>query len=164
MKWQRPLLPRMILWLALVMVAAGFILHGVRPANFQRAWQNLLARPSQSLALRFLLQPTVSTILALRDGISDARAGRPPYLWTIVSDPSNGLPHLRDGITATGKIILIAIALDVAYQLIELEKFYPIEALIIAICLAFVPYLLVRGLATRLARRWQHDKTEEPQA
>ena len=164
MNRHRSWLPHMILWLALVMVAAGFILHGVRPANFQRAWQNLLARPNQSLALRFLLQPTVSTILAIRDGIRDARAGRPPYLWTMVSDPANRWPHLREGITATGKIILIAIALDVAYQLIELTNFYPVEALIIAIFLAFILYLLVRGLVTRLARHWQRDKTEEPQA
>ena len=164
MKWQRSWLPSTILCLALVMVAAGFILHGVRPANFQRAWQHLLARPNQSLALRFLLQPTVSTILAVRDGIKDARAGRPPYLWTMLSDPAHRLPHLRDGLTATGKIFLIAIALDVVYQIIELKNFHPVEALIIAIFLAFIPYLLVRGPVTRLARRWQRDKTAEPQA
>ena len=45
----------------------------------------MLARPSQSLALRFLLQPTISTILAIRDGLRDARTGRPPYFWTVMS-------------------------------------------------------------------------------
>jgi len=164
MKPQRSWLPRVILGLALVMVLAGFILHGVRPANFQRGWQNLLARPGQSLALRFILQPTVSTILAIRDGIKDARAGRPPYLWSMLTDPADRLPRLRDGLTATGKIFLIAIALDVVYQLIELTNFHPVEALIIAIFLAFIPYLLVRGPVTRLARHWQRYKTEEPLA
>ncbi len=69
---QRPGLPRTILYLALVMTAAEVILHGVRPTNFQRAWHNMLARPNQSLALRFLFQPAISTILAIRDGIGDA--------------------------------------------------------------------------------------------
>ena len=34
----------------------------------QRFWENLLARPSGSLALRFLLQPAMATLLAIRDG------------------------------------------------------------------------------------------------
>ena len=60
MKWRRVGSPRMIFYLALVMIAAEVIMHGVRPTNFQRAWQNILARPNQSLALRFLLQPAIS--------------------------------------------------------------------------------------------------------
>jgi len=40
------------------------------------------------------------------------------------------------------------------YQLIFLKMFYPAEALIIALVLAFVPYLIIRGLATRVTRRW----------
>ena len=44
--------------------------------------------------------------------------------------------------------------MDVIYQLIELKTFYPVEALIIAIVLAFVPYVVLRGIAARIARRW----------
>ena len=56
MNWQQSRLPRVILYLALAMLAADVILHGLRPASFQRGWLNILARPNQSLALRFLLQ------------------------------------------------------------------------------------------------------------
>jgi hypothetical protein len=162
MKWQGVDLPRLILYLALIMIAVGLLLHGLRPAVFLRGWNNLLARPSQSLALRFILQPLMSTIIATRDGIKDARTGRSPYFWTIVSDPAQRAAHLREGIAATGKILLIAIALDVAYQSLELNAFYPGEALIIAVVLAFVPYLIVRELVARLGRSWLHYRATKP--
>jgi hypothetical protein len=155
-------LPRLILWLALVMIAAGLLLHGVRPAAVQRGWDNLLARPSQSLALRFILQPLISTIIGIRDGIKDARTGRSPYFWTVVSDPAQRSMRLREGIAATGKIFLIAITLDIMYQILELKAFYPGEALLIAVLLAFIPYLFVRGPVARLARRWLRCSAAKP--
>jgi hypothetical protein len=45
--------------------------------------------------------------------------------------------------------------MDAIYQLIVLKRFYPVEALIIALLLAFVPYLLIRRPAARIARRWR---------
>lgn len=157
-------LPRVILYLALAMLAADVILHGLRPASLQRGWLNILARPNQSLALRFLLQPTVSTVLAIRDGIRDARTGRSPYFWAVVSDPAQRSARLREGIAATGKLFLIAIALDVIYQVLEFRTFYPNEALIVAILLAFIPYVILRGPVARLARRWQRGKATGPHA
>jgi hypothetical protein len=44
--------------------------------------------------------------------------------------------------------------MDVIYQLIVLKTFYPVEALIIAVVLAFVPYVFLRGISARIARRW----------
>ena len=34
------------------------------------------------------------------------------------------------------------------------KRFYPAEAVIIAVMLAFVPYFFMRGPITRIARRW----------
>jgi hypothetical protein len=163
MKWQGLSLPRLILCIALVMAAAGLILHGIGPAVFERAWENLLARPNQSLALRLVLQPLMSTIIAIRDGITDARTGRSPYFWAVVSDPAQRSARLREGIAATVKIFLIAIAIDGAYQIMELKAFYPGEALIVAILLAFIPYLIARGPVARVALRWQQHKAAKPQ-
>ena len=112
----------------------------------------MLARPNQSLALRFLLQPAISTILAIRDGIRDARTGRSPYFWTVMSDPVQRSARLREGIAVTGKLFLMAIAVDVVYQVVELKAFHPSEALIVAVLLAFIPYLILRGPDARLAR------------
>ena len=158
MQWRAFSLPRAILCLALAMLAAGIIVHGVEPAVFQRGWQNMLARPNGSLWLRFIAQPLMSTMFAIRDGIRDARTGRSPYFWTVVSDPAQRWARLREGVVATGKIFLLSIALDVVFQLQELAAFYPGEALLIAILLAFIPYVILRGPVARLARRWQRQK------
>jgi hypothetical protein len=122
---------------------------------FQRIWENLLARPSGPLALRFVLQPAVSTVLAIRDGIIDAREGRSPYFWTVLSDPAERRSRLSEGVKATGKVIVLAVILDAAYQIIQLGTFYPGEAIIVAIVLGFVPYLILRGPVARLARRFR---------
>ncbi len=163
---RRPILgwPEVIVAVALILVVVGMVTHGFRPAAFERGWHNLLARPGRKLAFRFVLQPLISTILAIRDGIRDARTGRSPYLWSIVSNRSAGSASLREGVSATGKIFLIAIAVDVAYQTLELKEFYPGEALVVAALLAFVPYLLVRGPAARLARRRSNRNTTRDQS
>jgi hypothetical protein len=50
-----------------------------------RGWENFLARPNGSLSLRFYVQPTMASLLALRAGIEDARQGRQGYLWAILT-------------------------------------------------------------------------------
>jgi hypothetical protein len=41
-----------------------------------RGWENFLARPNGSLSLRFYVQPTMTSLLALRAGVQDARQER----------------------------------------------------------------------------------------
>jgi hypothetical protein len=120
-----------------------------------RIWENLLDRPSGPLALRFLLQPTVASVLAIRDGIKDAREGRSPYFWTVLSNPAERRSRLSEGVKATGKIMILAVVLDAAYQIIKLGTFYPGEAIIVAFVLGFLPYLILRGPAARIARRFR---------
>jgi hypothetical protein len=48
---------------------------------------------------------------------------------------------------------VVAVLVDVVYQLLELPRFRPLQALILAFALAVLPYLLVRGPVSRLARR-----------
>ena len=54
--------------------------------------------------------------------------------------------------------------MDVIYQLVVLKTFYPGEAVIVAIVLAFVPYLILRGPIARIAR-WRRGniRTSESQ-
>ena len=42
-----------------------------------RFWDQLIAQPNGPLAFRLILQPIMVTILAIIDGVKDARAGRP---------------------------------------------------------------------------------------
>ena len=65
---------------------------------------------------------------AIRDGVKDAREGRPPHFWRMVTGPPEARKRLR--------------------------WVYPIEAMTTAAFLAIVPYLVVRGVVNRIARRW----------
>ena len=47
--------------------------------------------------------------------------------------------------------------MDTVYQITVLKAFYPGEAAIVALLLAFVPYLLLRGPIARITRWWHGD-------
>jgi len=117
-----------------------------------RVWENLGDRITGPMAFRLILQPTIASIVAIRAGWRDAQEGRPPYFWGVLSDPAHRRDLLRQGWKDVGKVFLLAIVLDVVYQLIVAKWVYPFETLIVAIALAFLPYLLLRGLVTRLVR------------
>jgi hypothetical protein len=121
--------------------------------SFADAWREILVRPKGPFAFRFYLQPLMATYLAVRDGIRDAKAGRHPYLWALFTDAAGRWERLRDGWRSVGKVFVLAIVLDLLYQLIVLKGLRPAEDLIVAVGLAIVPYELVRGPANRLFRR-----------
>ncbi len=56
-------------------------------------------------------------------------------------------------------MIILAIVLDVIYQIIEIHFVYPGEAIIVAFVLAVLPYLILRGLVTRIARAKYEKQT-----
>jgi hypothetical protein len=85
----------------------------------------------------------------------DANSGRSPYLSTILINPATRSARLHEGLIATARIILLGLCMDVIYQFIELKAFHPGEAVIIALLLAFVPYLLLRGPFARIVCRWR---------
>jgi hypothetical protein len=121
-----------------------------------RFWGDLLARPSGPFAFCFLLQPTMAIIAAIKHGLKDARTGRSPYAWTVLTSAEKRGARLREGLRATGRIIVLGLAMDAAYQIVALRKFYPGEAMMVALVLAFVPYLLTRGPVARVASWWMH--------
>jgi hypothetical protein len=114
---------------------------------------DLISRVTGPMKFRLVLQPAMAVIFAIRSGMKDARAGNPPYFWSLLSNPAQRTAMLKDGWKSVGKVFILAIVLDVVYQIIEQHFVYPGEALIVALILAIVPYLLLRGLVTRLARR-----------
>lgn len=113
-------------------------------------WNHLSDRISGPLSFRLIVQPAVAAILAVRAGVIDARVGRPPYFWTILSSKGERHHLLRDGWKDIGKVFLVACALDVIYQLIVHRWLYTIQALIVATVLAIIPYALIRGPVTRV--------------
>jgi hypothetical protein len=120
-----------------------------------RFWDQLIAQPSGPLAFRFILQPVMVTILAILDGLKDAREGRSLYTWTILTDPAHRASYLRDGLKRVGRVIVFALVMDAIYQFIVLRRFYVGEAIVTVFVVAVFPYLLIRGPIARLARRWR---------
>jgi hypothetical protein len=119
-----------------------------------RGWENFLARPSGSLNLRFIVQPTLAALLALRAGIQDARQGRQGYLWPVLSNPERRFQLLHEGWRGARTPCLVAIVLDCIYQLITVQFIYPLELLFTATLLALIPYVLLRGPFNRIARQF----------
>jgi hypothetical protein len=119
---------------------------------WMRIASDLIARVSGPMKFRLVLQPCMAAFFAISSGLADAKAGKPPYFWTIVSNPTARREMIKDGWKSVGKVFILAVVLDVVYQIIEIRFVYPGEAIIVAFILAIVPYLILRGLATRLAR------------
>lgn len=118
-----------------------------------RGWENFLARPSGPLNIRFLIQPTVAAVMAVRAGIEDARLARPAFLWTLLTDPRQRWRSIRSGWKDIRNVFLIAAALDAVYQFIVQQFIYPLELLFTSVLLAVVPYCVLRGPVNRIARR-----------
>lgn len=137
-----------------VLTVAGLFLHGMSLEVWDRIFRSIAERPGGPMTFRFILQPVMASIVAAVDGVRDARSGAPPYFWSLLTGSEARGERLKQGLIATSRIILLGIGMDVAYQLIEFKQFYPGEAAIVAILLAFLPYLLMRGPFARLARLW----------
>lgn len=118
---------------------------------FKRLWDNLIGRLTGPMNFRLIMQPLVAAGFAIWSGIKDARAGRPPFLWTTITDPAQRSTLLRSAWKDVGKVFILAVVLDAIYQVIQLHAVHLLELLIVAPTLAFVPYILLRGPVTRVA-------------
>lgn len=117
-----------------------------------RVASQLIARVSGPMKFRLVLQPLMASIFAIRSGLADARAGRPPWFWEVVSDPARRAAMIKEGWSRIGKVFILAMVLDAVYQLMVLHAIYAGEMIIVAFVLAILPYVILRGLVTRLAR------------
>jgi len=117
-------------------------------------WEMLMGRADGPLTLRLILQPTVAAIFAIRAGLRDAREGRPPFFfWAIFTNPARRPELIAQVRKDVGKVFIMAMLLDVVYELIVYRWVYPGQAVIVATILAIVPYLLICGPTTRIIRR-----------
>ncbi|MDR0181820.1 hypothetical protein [Lysobacter arvi] len=119
-----------------------------------RFYDDLIGRTQGPMSFRFFLQPTMALLMAVRDGVKDARTGRSPYFWTIVNAPETRRASLREGVKATTRILVLGLVMEIIYQYRVLGTFHVLEAINVIIALCFLPYLLMRGPINRLARWW----------
>ena len=114
--------------------------------------EQLFGRLSGPLNFRLVVMPTVVTLLALRADWKDAREGRPAFLGAFITDPVERRRLFRMALKDIGRIFVVAIVLDTAYQLVVFRWVYPGQLLTVAVVCAVVPYVLVRGPITRTVR------------
>jgi hypothetical protein len=117
-----------------------------------RIWTDLIGRINGPMSFRIILQPVMAILFAFRDGLADARAGRPAYLWTIFHNEHDRRQLLISDWRAIGRVIALAIVMDAIYQWQVFGRFYPVELINVVLLLAVVPYVLWRGVLNRLLR------------
>jgi hypothetical protein len=115
-----------------------------------RAVEQLLGRASGPLHFRLFITPIVVTVLGIRAGLRDAREGRVAFSWLRNSTERRWL--LRSALKDIGRVFVIAVVLDTTYQVLVFRYFYILQMLVVAVGCAVVPYVLMRGIVTRLAR------------
>jgi len=123
------------------------------PGVLRRFFVDVVERPSGPMSFRFLLQPVMAIIAAWKDSRKDAATGHRRYFVGLLTDSEHRNERLREGLRSTGKILVMGVIMDLAYQAIVLKHFYPNEAILVAILLAFVPYMLLRGPLSRIKPR-----------
>jgi hypothetical protein len=65
---------------------------------------------------RFVLQPLMATLLGIRSGMADARAGRPPYLLGLVTDREHRGDLAREGLASVANLLLMGVLLDSIFR------------------------------------------------
>lgn len=120
---------------------------------WQRFIQAFGSRMEGPFSFRMIIQPLMAVIFAIIDGLKDAKWGKPAYLWAVASSSEHRRDLLKDGWKHFGKIFILAIMLDVLYQLKVHGTINSWVGIIIAaLILAVLPYMLLRGPINRIAR------------
>src|SRR5262249_1252896 len=93
-----------------------------------RFLNDMLARLHGPGRLRFVFQPVVAIVLGGRDGVKDASAGSPPFLWGLVLHRASRRGLLRSALTSVRNLVAVAILLDVVAQFLILRMVNPFAA------------------------------------
>jgi hypothetical protein len=104
-----------------------------------RIWKMLIGRDHGPPSFRLTVQPLVACFLAIRAGPQDARAGRPAYGWTLLTDSSHRGELFRAGRKDVGRLFVAAVIIDMVYEIIVFRWIYPGQALIVAATVACRP-------------------------
>ena len=121
------------------------------PRSFGEGFEARITGPGKG---RFVLQPLVAIALGTRDGIADAKQGKPPYYIRILftSEPKHIV--LKASLKRIATPLAVGIVLDMILQWVIFQAIFLLPALIAGAILVALPYSIARGLSNRVARRW----------
>jgi hypothetical protein len=113
------------------------------------------------MSARFFLQPAIAIALGIRDGLMDAKAGNPPFIYDVVFHPEDRPRDLRNAFKALLIPIVVATALDGIVQYMMFKHVRPGAAVLVGSFVMGVSYAYARGVIIRVAtarRRMRVDK------
>jgi hypothetical protein len=139
-----------------------FIRTGELYVLSHRFVDDMVARLHGPGRVRFILQPTIAIILGVRDGVWDARAGRPPFLSALVFR-ARRRELVRGALASVRDLVAVAILLDVVSQLLIFRMVHPGAALVLGPVLIATPYAFSRAAANRIAR-WRSEVVRTAEA
>ncbi|MBS1518198.1 MAG: hypothetical protein JSS91_08925 [Bacteroidetes bacterium] len=125
---------------------------------FSRFADNFNLKTDGPMSLRFIIQPLVSLFFAVKAGIRNSKRGDTPYLWGLIFEKGKRRDLVKEGWMDIGKLFIMALILDMAAQIIILKTVYPIEAIVTAVLLAVIPYMLINGPVNRIVSYFKNKK------
>jgi len=120
------------------------------------SWQFIKELPQRFTGpgrFRFILQPSIAILLGCRGGLADARTGRMPYLYGLLTGGHDRKELVQSGWHAIRDLVAMGIVLDAVAQLLIYRQVHPVVALVIGPTLIGLPYAVSRALTNRVARR-----------
>jgi hypothetical protein len=121
------------------------------PRSFGEGLEARLTGPGKG---RFVLQPVVSIALGIRDGIADAKQGKPPYFIRVLFESEHKLAVLKTGLKSIATPLAVGIVLDMILQWVIFQGVFLLSAILAGTILVALPYSIARGLSNRIACRW----------
>lgn len=120
--------------------------------------EGFLARVAGPMGLRFVFQPLVGVLLGVRDGMTDAKAGEPPFIFDLIVNRENRKAKLSSLFKSLSKTIIIALVLDAIVQYLIFDQVRVTSAIIVAVMILIVPYSLARAMTNRILTRRRSSK------
>ena len=127
---------------------------------FKHHWEHLIGRIEGPMWIRIIVQPLVSALIGLRSAVKDFREGRPSFCWSLIADKASRRALLIEGWKEITKVFVVAVTIDLVYQLAVLRWIYPLQTLVVASILALLPYVVIRGLANWIVGLWYSGRTK----
>lgn len=112
--------------------------------------QRFMAQLAGPMNIRFILQPALAMLLGVRDGVRDARAGKPPFVWYLIVRPAGRQRQLKQALRRLMIPIIVAIAMDGIVQYLLFHKVWVLGAMVVGITIIGLPYSLARALTNRI--------------
>jgi hypothetical protein len=138
--------------LSLVLLVWGIAQYGLSLEVQQRFRSDIFARATGPMTFRFYLQPTMALIAAVHDGLRDTRFGHHSFFWTAADDTTKQAGRLREGVRGdrSHRAPRAQHGRDLPDQ--GAGSVLPVEALMMAILLAVVPYFIFRWIVEGVSR------------